>query len=80
MKVPIDTHAMLLAGETLFVAGSGGKDNPKGGTLWTYSSADGTKLSELPVDDAPIFDGLAAAGGKVYLATKSGQVMCFNAK
>jgi hypothetical protein len=48
-----------------------------GGVLWAVSAADGKKLSELKLDSPPIFDGMAAAGGRIYMATMDGKVICF---
>ena len=48
----------------------------KGAHLWIVSAADGEKLAEYSVDSLPIFDGLIAAGGRLYLATNDGKVRC----
>ena len=77
VKVPAGTLAMLSAGERLFVAGPGDETDPRGGMLWSYSAADGSKLSQLRFGDTPIFDGLAAADGRLYVATQNGKVFCF---
>ena len=76
---------MLLAGEILFVAGPLGEthvsldafEGKEGIRLRAVSAADGAKLAEHELDALPVFDGLAAAGGKLYLATKDGRVLCF---
>ena len=68
--------ALLPAGPTLFVAGTG-KD---GGVLSAYAAADGRKLGELAFDEIPVFDGLAAAGGRLTLSTRSGKVLCFGTR
>ena len=49
----------------------------KGGLLWAVSPADGKKLAEYKLDSPPIFDGLIAAGGRLYMATRDGKVICF---
>jgi len=69
-------QAILPAGQTLFVAGPA-KD---GGVLTSYSANDGGKLAELPFDDAPVFDGMAAAAGRLYLSSEKGTVFCFGGK
>jgi outer membrane protein assembly factor BamB len=105
VRMPLQMYAMVMAGDTLFVAGTPDvvipglretKDrkerakliaslpeetfNPKGGELWAFSAADGKELSTLKLDAAPVFDGMAAAGGKLYLSTRDGRLRCFGAK
>ncbi len=69
-------QALLPAGLVVFVAGPG----KKGGALSSRSADDGKKLSELEFGDAPVFDGLAAAGGRLYVSTQKGKVFCFGRK
>ncbi|NQT40215.1 MAG: hypothetical protein HQ581_22170, partial [Planctomycetes bacterium] len=47
-----------------------------GSHLWAVSADDGSKLTEIKLDDLPIFDGLIAAGGRLYMATVNGKVVC----
>ena len=54
-----------------------GKD---GARLWAVSAKDGRKLSELRLDSLPVWDGMIAAGGKLYLTTMNGEVACFSGK
>jgi len=51
-------------------------DGKKGGILWAVSAADGEKLAEYPLDAPPIFDGMAAANGRLYISTTDGNVVC----
>ncbi|HUT91316.1 MAG TPA: PQQ-binding-like beta-propeller repeat protein [Thermoguttaceae bacterium] len=86
-EVPLLVRAMLLAENTLFVAGppDDGKladlpaawEGKEGGLLCAVSTADGQPLAEYELDVPPVFDGLAAAGGRLYLATQDGKVVCF---
>ncbi len=88
--VPIRAVAMVLAGKTLFVAGppdtAGGEDpwaaleGRKEGALWAVSMADGKKLVEYPLDSPPVFNGIAAAGGRLYLSTKDGKILCYGGR
>ncbi len=52
-------------------------DGEQGGLLQVRSATNGEKLAEYPLDALPIWDGMALADGRLYLATKSGTVMCF---
>ena len=47
-----------------------------GALLWSLSAEDGTKLADYQLEAPPVFDGMAAAGGKVYLTTVDGKLMC----
>jgi hypothetical protein len=48
--------------------------------LRAVSTADGSTLSELELEAIPVFDGLAAAGGKLFLSTRDGKLTCLNGK
>jgi hypothetical protein len=39
-------------------------------------AANGATLAELRLDAPPVFDGLIAAGGRVYITTLDGQIVC----
>jgi outer membrane protein assembly factor BamB len=51
-----------------------GKD---GSRLWAVSARNGKRLSELRLDSLPVWDGMIAADGKLYMATTNGEVVCF---
>jgi outer membrane protein assembly factor BamB len=48
-----------------------------GGMLWLLSPKDGRKVSDLALDSPPIFDGVIAANGKLYVSMMDGSVACF---
>ena len=48
----------------------------RGGLLRVVSRETGEKLSECKLDSVPVFDGMSAAGGKLFLATMDGKVVC----
>ncbi len=84
--VPIRIRAMVLAGGTLFIAGPPDVIDPadplaafegrKGGLLRAVSSADGTTLAEYQLDSPPVFDGMIAAKGRLYISTRDGRLTC----
>ena len=90
IEVPVRFTAMVVAGSTLFAAGTpdvADPDDPwaaiegrRGGLLWTVSTEDGRKLGEYHLDNPPIFDGMAAARGRLYVSTIDGKVACFGAE
>ncbi len=83
-RVPILARAMVLAGKVLFVAGppAAAVDAPEvpdenpGGVLLALATADGAELGRYRLDAPPVFDGMAAAGGRLYLALEDGHVVC----
>jgi len=93
-KVPVTALGMVLAGETLFVAGAphSVEETPmkpseadplaealearRGGRLLVVSAKDGETAATYDLKSAPVFDGMAAATGRLYLSTKSGRVVC----
>ena len=44
--------------------------------LWTFSAADGKKVSATKLESPPVPDGLAAARGKMFVSLKNGKVLC----
>ena len=103
--VPLFARAMVLARDTLFLAGPPDKldepdafrriedpevrlalaeqaaalDGEKGGLLLAVSTADGRELARHELGQIPVFDGMAAAYGRLYLSTAGGHVVCFGA-
>jgi hypothetical protein len=41
------------------------------------SAADGKKLAECVLPAPPVFDGMSAAGGRLFVSTTSGEVVCY---
>jgi hypothetical protein len=55
-------------------------EGAEGMLLWAVSAADGKKLAELKLKSVPVFDGMAAAGGRLYMATLDGKVLCLTGR
>jgi len=51
----------------------------RGAVLWAVSAADGRKLAAWQLDSMPVFDGMAAADGKLFYAATNGKVVCLAA-
>ncbi|MEW6357323.1 MAG: PQQ-binding-like beta-propeller repeat protein [Planctomycetota bacterium] len=47
-----------------------------GGRLWAVSAADGKPIARYKLDTLPVFDGMAAANGCLFIATTDGRVLC----
>ncbi len=85
-RVPVRVTAMALAGRKLLVAGPPDVVDPqdplaafegrKGAKLRFVSAGDGTTLAEHELDSPPVFDGLIAAEGRLWMSTRDGRVLC----
>jgi hypothetical protein len=49
----------------------------KGGSLMVVDNKSGEEVSEMQLDTIPVFDGMSAAGGRLYMSTVDGRVVCF---
>ena len=52
-------------------------DGEKGALMWAMSASTGRRLALTKLDALPVWDGLAAANGRLFLSTKAGEVICF---
>ncbi len=52
----------------------------EGALLWAVSAGNGKKLAEYKLDSLPVWDGMIAANGKLFLATMDGEVACLAEK
>jgi outer membrane protein assembly factor BamB len=77
-------RAMVVAGKTMFIAGPRGDwlrsledfRGENGVDFWAVSTGNGDRLASTDLESAPVFDGMAAAYGRIYLATVGGKVLC----
>jgi outer membrane protein assembly factor BamB len=51
----------------------------EGAILRVVSTRDGSTLKDYELKSLPVWDGLAAAQGRLYLATQDGSIVCFGA-
>jgi hypothetical protein len=47
----------------------------KGGILWLIETKSGARLSEVPLDSPPVFDGMASTSAGIYISTMDGHVV-----
>ena len=45
--------------------------------MQVYSAVHGYNVASYEVDSLPAWDGMAAAGGKLYMTTADGKVICY---
>ena len=90
VQIPVRGTAMVVAGDTLLLAGAPDIVDPqdplaafegrKGCVLCVFSAKDGSKLSELNINALPVWDGMAVAQGKLFLAMKDGTIGCLQGR
>jgi hypothetical protein len=84
--IPLRIRAMVLAGDHLLAAGVADTVDPADplasfqnrgeSRLQIFSAADGSLVKTYPLPSEPAFDGLSAAGGRLYLTTQDGELIC----
>jgi hypothetical protein len=73
---------MVLAGKVLFSAGpladagSGPEGTNREALLVAISATDGTELARYALDCPPVFDGMAAAYGRLFISMTEGSLLC----
>ncbi len=80
-------RALVLAADTLFVAGPTGDTHlsldahhgRKGAVLKALSVQDGTFMGAWQLPAAPVFDGMIAVRGRLFAALTDGRVLCLGA-
>ena len=91
VRVPIHARALTLAGRTLFLAGEPNLGHEgdealdayagrKGATLLAVSADDGKVLAEHTLGALPVFDGIAAAAGRLLVVQADGKVVYLGKK
>ncbi|MBL7114868.1 MAG: PQQ-binding-like beta-propeller repeat protein [Kiritimatiellae bacterium] len=83
----VRTRAMVLAFDKLLLAGTpdvleDGSALPaisgqKGAVLRSCKAEDGSLIQEIKLDAEPVFDGMIAADGKVFISNKDASLVCY---
>ncbi len=55
-------------------------EGQEGSLLYVVSASDGSQLAQYKLESIPVWDGMVAANGRIYLSTKSGHVVCLAGK
>ncbi|HUT91899.1 MAG TPA: PQQ-binding-like beta-propeller repeat protein [Thermoguttaceae bacterium] len=84
----VRVRAMVLADKVLFVAGPPAdagegpetREESRKALLLAISASDGTELARYELECPPVFDGMAAAGGRLYIALENGRLVCMDEK
>ena len=86
-EAPVRARAMVLTPDTVFFAGPPNLGNSSEGAFASYQGEIGAKVVAVAVEDGaikgeldlpavPVLDGMASAGGRLYLSLKDGTVIC----
>ena len=85
--VPVRPQAMLVGKNNLYLSGMPDRkseddfwsalEGKRGALLRVISKEDGQKLSEYELESPPVYNGLAAGGGALFVTLKNGAVVCF---
>ena len=83
-SMPIQVRAMVLTDKVLFVAGPPAdagdapqeRDEDTSALLMAISTSDGAELAKYQLSASPVFDGMAAANGRLYLSLVDGRLLC----
>ena len=88
VRIPLRPRAVMRAGDMIFLAGMSATpvsgdphatfEGRVGGMLRTVSAVDGKPLAQRKLTSPPVWDGLAAAGGRMFMATMDGRVICMD--
>ena len=78
VAMPADSllKAIVVAGDSVLVAGS----DASGGVLWRFAADSGKEISKIALPAVPRFDGLAVAGGALFITLENGNVICLSGK
>ena len=83
--VDIRATAMAVSDGTLYLAGAPDRaalsafEGKDGMVLCAISTSDGKEISRCELEALPVWDGMALAEGALFLATRSGKVLCLTA-
>jgi outer membrane protein assembly factor BamB len=69
-------EAISLATNVAVYAGRINSGSKPKGFVCLVSLVDGSKVCEISLDQPPAYDGIALAGGKVYVSLQDGTLMC----
>jgi outer membrane protein assembly factor BamB len=76
-RATIKARAMIVAGEIMF---AGGQSANQDAVLHAISAVDGSDVSQHKLDADPVFNGMAAANGKLFISLVNGKVICMQGK
>jgi hypothetical protein len=87
-SVKVHVRAMILANKVLFVTGLGVDEydgqidlnQNRKAILMALSASDGTEMARYQLNSTSVFDGMAAAHGRLYVSMRDGSLLCMSEK
>ena len=86
IRAPIRVKAMAVSTNCLAIAGApdvvdpndplGAFEGRQGAILQVIASDTGAELAELELESPPVLNGIAVAGGKLFLTLRNGSIVC----
>lgn len=86
-KIPVRAQSLVLIDDYICLAGApdvvdaaapwAAFEGRKGGVLLIVSKANGETVTEHALTSAPVYDGMSAAEGKLFLSLEDGSVTCW---
>jgi hypothetical protein len=90
VDIDVRPRAMVRADDLLFLGGtpySAGQvdlaatyEGAKGGLISIMSTSNGEKIAEQSLDSPPVWDGMAAANGRLYISLANGSLLSLKSK
>ena len=85
--LPVRVRALVKASDVIFAAGPpdvldpddpyAGLEGRKGAVLVGVGAGKGNKLTELPLGAPPVFDGMIATQGRLFISLSDGSLACY---
>jgi hypothetical protein len=79
-EAPKGVHPYTLRSPKTLAAQAAAFEGKRGGSIWAVSAGNGKTLNKIALPSPPVWDGLAASAGRLYIATMDGKVSCYAGK
>jgi hypothetical protein len=82
-KIDMSVRAMLLSKKSIYAAGPAAKkiilfdEKDASAYLTVFSKDNGDQISKTKLPAQPVFDGMSAANGKIFIALINGEIVCY---
>lgn len=76
LKNKLPPGALVVAGDKVLLAGTGGSGKYKG-YISIYSALDGALIQSIDTAGGAMFDGVSVSDGRIFVSTKEGTLLCY---